>query len=87
MLSDDDLDTARSLIGLALSGETGDSEGRDTLADSLAMVASERLARVAASLLHGIASSLAEASNDFSTPEEVLRWYAETFAQGQGQSG
>lgn len=84
MLSDEDIDTARSLIGLALSGETGDSEGRDTLANSLARVESERVARVAASLLHIMACSLAEASEDFSTPPEVLRWYAESLGQGQG---
>ncbi|MEO8293486.1 MAG: hypothetical protein ABI635_10150 [Actinomycetota bacterium] len=83
MLSDEDVDAARTLIGLALSRETGDSEGRDTLADSLAGLESERVARVAASLLLTMASSLAEASEDFSTPEEVLRWFAESFGQGQ----
>jgi hypothetical protein len=92
-----DIAIARDLIGLALtepkhgfldSDSTGllellDAvEGADVLIGQLRSAHPDDVIRIAGGLLSTMAESVAEAEGGRRSGRDVLRWYAESFAQG-----
>ncbi len=82
-LREEDVQTARDLIGAALTYETLNEENKDQLLTWASEAGAPRVAAVAASLLSTMAEHLADAMPQFDTPHDVLTWYANSFASGQ----
>lgn len=84
-LTPEDIETARDLIGLALASHNDDEGGRDRLVEAIKQNGEDRAIRIAGALIEQLASDVARQVDDGRTGEDLLRYYANSFAAGASE--